>query len=684
MGPKGDGYPMAATHGLNGCWFLAWGRRSFALCGVLTLLAWLVAACPGPDRESADLGIQEQGIPVATHCNPISGDHCFLPWPSSFYLKKDSTSATGYRLNYAEKAMPATVAGKPLSVTRFNTLDGFSPASQILVFVKKGFGKDGFPGQEAIASSTLDTSLIQVLEMGTGARVPFWAELDANGKSDEVPGLIIRPAAPLKWNTRYVVVLRQGLKDAAGGALTAPSNFQKLASGKTGADPTLAAEAARLKDMFVFLEKQKMPAKDLVLAWDFHTASQAGVQSNLVNMLQTAWVQMPAGGPPFTITKVEEQSAQSEQHLMRVVHGTFQVPSFLESDSADAWLKLDALGRPQFRGAQSFAFRINIPRCAATATKPLPILFYGLGLFATLDEEMGDASMRSLAQKLCMVQVSTPWIGLSGDDLAAVIDQVVGKDFSNLPRITDRLQQAQVNMHMLVRLMMGSILKDSAMMQNSKAISDGVERYYLGISNGGIQGVAFAALNKDITTYALNVAGGLWSLMMQRSSNFASLSLMLAVKYPSALDRLILTSLSQHHWDFTDPATFAQNLVKSPLQGQPLKRVLLQEAKDDDQVPNLGTRYLARAAGLPLLTPYIDAVFGLTTQGQPLDSAYVQWNTYPSVKPATTNTPAPKAQASDSAHNNLRKLEPCIRQWTLLFVPGGKIYNTCDGACDPL
>ncbi len=37
------------------------------------------------------------------------------------------------------------------------------------------------------------------------------------------------------------------------------------------------------------------------------------------------------------------------------------VPSYLASDASNSWLKLDAKGKPVYRGLQSFAFRVHIP-----------------------------------------------------------------------------------------------------------------------------------------------------------------------------------------------------------------------------------------------------------------------------------------------------------------------------------
>jgi hypothetical protein len=282
-----------------------------------------------------------------------------------------------------------------------------------------------------------------------------------------------------------------------------------------------------------------------------------------------------------------------------------------------------------------------------------------------------------------MVTVVTPWIGMTLEDLPEIVTQIITKDFSNMPRITDRLQQAQVNAHCLVRLLRGDFNRDSSMLVGGKPVTDGKQVYYLGISNGGNQGVALAALSRDIERFVFNVSGGVWAVMIQRSSNFYALDVLLKRRFPAALDRALLISISQTLWDYTDPITFAPHLLGAPLPGLSPKKVILQESRYDDQVPNIATRLIARAAGLPLLRPEVEQVYGLTGKPGPLDSAYAQWNTDPSVKPPETDTPAPKPKPDDSAHFRVRKLETWTKQTEAFLRPGGKVQNFCDGACDP-
>src|SRR5439155_19077121 len=139
---------------------------------------------------------------------------------------------------------------------------------------------------------------------------------------------------------------------------------------------------------------------------------------------------------------------------------------------------------------------------------------------------------------------------------------------------------------------------DPALQINGKAVTDGSEVYYYGISDGGIQGGAFMALSEDITRGALNVPACEWSLLIQRSSDFASLQQILDVELPDPLEQQFLLALVQFEFDYTDPASFAPHLLASPLPNSPAKQLLVQEAIGDAQVSNVGTRVLVRTIGL--------------------------------------------------------------------------------------
>ena len=144
-------------------------HRLLELLSFVLMTLALCAACGDPEAPP----VPDAGPAQPASCNPLSADHCMLPWPSTFYLKKDTTTQTRYRLAYSKQVMPLNKDGVQVDTARFNQPDGFSFGSQMLVHFKQGISPKGLPGQDALATSLGAKSLIWLLEYSTGARVPL-------------------------------------------------------------------------------------------------------------------------------------------------------------------------------------------------------------------------------------------------------------------------------------------------------------------------------------------------------------------------------------------------------------------------------------------------------------------------------------------------------------------------------
>ncbi|MFC4016356.1 hypothetical protein ACFOW4_00105 [Micromonospora sp. GCM10011542] len=80
---------------------------------------------------------------------------------------------------------------------------------------------------------------IVLIDTRTGARQPYWAELDATAADrPDRQALIIRPARNLAENTRYAVGLRR-LRTATGAPVAPSATFTLLRAPTPPADPAL-------------------------------------------------------------------------------------------------------------------------------------------------------------------------------------------------------------------------------------------------------------------------------------------------------------------------------------------------------------------------------------------------------------------------------------------------------------
>jgi hypothetical protein len=636
----------------------------------LVLVAFLAAAGAACGSEPVP------EIPAG--CNPISLDSCNLPYPSAFYQVADATSPTGVRTQFPAGFLPNS-DGVPFDPRRLADADGASPATPIVVYFKEGIGVTNLPTLDRMDESVASTSRI-VLTDAAGTRVPFFVELDVNSVDDDhdQQALIIRPLYRLEPATRYVVAVRGDVTNRAGLPLQAPQPFRTLRDRGS----TSRAEVKALKDhyeeVFTILAGVGVARAEIVLAWDFVTASDESITAGLLALRADALARVAAGGYGYTIDEVRENP---DTLLMRQVIGTFEVPWYLEGEGATATLALGADGQPAFQGVRSTPFAMNVPACAATATGPVRVLIFGHGLFGTGQNEIDSAYHHQLDNDLCTIEIAANWLGLTLEDRATTVPQVL-LDVSQVFLITDKLMQAQVDFLALTKLIKGS-LKDDAVLTienqpGGTPVTDVSELYYYGCSNGAIQGSTFMGLSPDVERGVLNVGGGPWSQLMQRSSGFSVLAAAFYILYPNNADQQLLIALWQSYFDPVDPVTWAAHAIRAPMAGLAPKRILVQEAEGDALVPNVGTRYLARTLGVSGLDPLVAPPFDLPVEAGPLASGYTQWDIQPTPLPADVNTPP----EDNPAHSNVRKLPDLVRQLDAFFRPDGAVVQTCpDGGC---
>jgi hypothetical protein len=92
--------------------------------------------CATPEvHEREPLCVLDDAPPI---CDVLVAAKCLLPYPSSFFLRPDPSTPTGYRLAYDIMAMPANKDGVHVDPSEWNTLDGFSPGPLIQAFFPAG------------------------------------------------------------------------------------------------------------------------------------------------------------------------------------------------------------------------------------------------------------------------------------------------------------------------------------------------------------------------------------------------------------------------------------------------------------------------------------------------------------------------------------------------------------------
>ncbi len=699
--------------------------RSLARSLVVSLA--LVSACSTPapvtdsdagsDASTTDTGptMPDTGVdaaaPYPSFCENLSGVHCLLPFPSSRFLETDATTRTGRRVAFPIEAMPYNARNTPLDPAGYNRFDGFSPATSLVAAFQGGdIDPANLVDERHIGDSVQDSSPTLIFEVQgtTLTRVHHFAEIDLfeHADPDRRP-LFLRPAARLRPETRYIVAVRH-LQHPGGAAIAPSAYFQALRDDMPLAEASdIESRRAGFEDIFDLLTAAGVQRSELQLAWDFWTASDESITSDMLTVRDRGLEALTADGTSCTVTSSTDDV---DTHVFRRIQGTVRVPLFIGGTDAtsdeDCLLVRDANGLPTRNTTTpsvDVPFIISIPRSVQTSLMADGdagrLLEYGHGLLGSRDESQ-SGWLGEFADQSQLVVVAVDWWGLSEEDIPRATGSI--GNLSRLPATSERLAQGLFNFLAIVR----SLIVDGQCQQlpelhiNGHLVFDPAERYYHGNSQGGIMGTTLAGISTDITRFGIGVGGMAYSLMIPRSIDG---ELYVGLMYNNYRHDGLVASLnwvmSQAQWDVTDPSSFASHVRSSPLPCSlpectggltPLHHVAYQIGRDDAQVPNASAAFAARSmldtAGemLPLMSdathtsPFVP--FGLPTTSGPVESALTVF-----LIPGTVALPIGAVIPADDtpAHEGVRRSPAAQAQLDRFFHPDGMVEQTCDGPCDP-
>jgi hypothetical protein len=181
------------------------------------------------------------------------------------------------------------------------------------------------------------------------------------------------------------------------------------------------------------------------------------------------------------------------------------------------------------------------------------------------------------------------------------------------------------------------------------------------------------------------VPGGSWSNLLPRSTVYGPIKTFIDARYPDPLIQQQFLALLQGRFDHTDGVNLATLAFRDPLPDAPRgRRLILQEAIGDCQVPNFATRILSNAFGARQLTPAVETVFGLTATTSPSDApaALAQFELPENLRrytPPDTNT---IPTTDNNTHSDSVGTTAALAQLRAL-MRDGTITQPCMGTCNP-
>lgn len=585
-------------------------------------------AAPGLDTAGdSDVGPALDNPWGHPDCDPIHPGHCALPWPSSHHLQADAATQTGYRLRLGKTTLPVS-NGQPIDPMPYERLDGFSVATSLLMRWPN-LDASGLATEDHIELSVVKDAAIVWLEIGADGKVarhvPYFAELDAQEADPKKQALCVRPGVILKPATRYVIGVR-ALKDKAGAAFLPAPAFIALRDGNT-AGTVLQARQSRFEEIFAFLAGEGVAKAQLLLAWDFTTASDGAIHGALLKMRKDAFAATGVDGPELKVTEVVKYSLEDSVDIAMQVSGTMHVPSFLKKiqihGSDVPVLDRDADGMPVQNGWEDRPWYLRVPRVALTG-KPMALLQYGHGLNGH-PLEAASGYLGKIANDNAMMPYSAFMRGMSEPEVLSVV--LAASDIDQIVGMFDKLQQGMIEWLMLQRAMKQRLAGLEVIQKNGIQI-DAKQMYYFGNSQGGIYGGTVVALSQDVTRADLGVPGSNYSLLLQRSTDFDGFFKIIREVIPDTMDQAVLLQAIQLLWDSTDPVTHYRHLSLEPYPDTPSHAVLMDPAKGDHQVSVMSNEILARSdLGVKLMHGWGKPVALVAAQAFPyVGSGMVLWD----------------------------------------------------------
>ena len=597
--------------------------------------------CAAPKAQATTVAAAK-----ASRCEFVAdgAGRCLLPYPSNWYTKPDSSSATGRRVNFDKASTVAAGTlespGATFDPKEWNRNDGFSPTSKIVVNIPGLVSSSGdtSAAREAIAANSgwptigsigdysLSTASVVLVDEATGARVPVWAELDSTVEGADTP-LLIHPARALTEGHTYAVGLA-GLKNASGALVAAPATFRLYRDSTLTGTPIVEARRDQFNTIFTALGTAGVERSKLQLAWDFTVSSTTSLTGRMLAIRNNAFAQLgdtnladlvPTGSSPaFTVTSVTNDV---NSKVARRVEGKFTVPCYLTTVNGvpcgvgSVYNYAPGAGpdaTPVQNGTYQASYRCEIPRSAFSDRTPngdavpaRPVI-YGHGLLGGRGEVGSDAQV-DFADQYGYIYCATDESGFASEDVITALGALIY--LGNFQKMADRTQQGMLNGLFLGRALVNSGgMRANAAFQDSKGNSliSGSRLFYDGNSQGGILGGLLTSIAPDFDRSVLGVNGMTYSTLLDRSTDFQGYLVAYKSGYKDALNRSLGLAMLQDIWDRAEPSGYVNHMTNNPLPNTPSHQVMMQVGLGDFQVHNITADTEARSIGASIYSPIAD------------------------------------------------------------------------------
>ena len=623
-------------------------------------------------------------VPQEEGCDNINPLHCMFPFPSSAFLTLDSSTVTGYRVNYTKTSLPNSGISGNVEIPGINRLDGMSPSTQILTSFEEDPVLAGIANQSSIGKSLELNHSTVLINLETGEKMPHWVELDARTDNRGPTILYIRTLKGLDHNTAYGVGI-SGLTNSTGSLINPSLAFQALIDGNYTDAADIESRSEEFENLFASLGSLGYERHNLQAAWNFHTASTESIIGGMLHMRGDALTRLGDEGIGCNVTSSEDDYGDDNITFRRIT-GTITTPQYLlNPETPPSLMSRDSNGTPLFTGYSEVPFTVVIPKILADEAREGPLVVFGHGFMGNGQSTISGGA-REWTQAYNVSFIATDLYGWSSSDYDTVMNMLVKPFYFEYQ--ADRLQQAVINKISMIRTIKGVCSDIPELYDEEQKLVNTDEVYYMGYSLGGIYGPTIIALSPDIDRGVLWVGGSGFSSMVERSTNYDQFEIIFnsVLGYESRNDRAIMISVAQQLWDSTDPETYLPfigdgeiNMSSGDSVTLGPNTILTIHSANDAQVPMLSSDRASRTAQIPVLSNSTRLPYGLEILDAPIvGSALVYFDgNFPEVPESNI---APPQSSHSLAHNLIAPVKE-VNDMVFGFLFTGIVSNTCGTIC---
>jgi dienelactone hydrolase len=517
-------------------------------------------ACPAPDKPAT---LSDDG------CTHLAYEG-LAPYPSNHHTVADSSTATGIRLALDPTEAPLTKNGEPAVPTELLAgFDGFSRLAPVVLAFTAPVG----PLEERADGPEDPIFLLDT----TGNIAPSRLTISEDGLT-----VTLWPDATLSAATLHASIIQSSLP--TGNCFSAGETFADPAELETA---QAAAEALGASPAAAVPFTTRSMENELAL----YTA----LQTRLPNLIEEDAVNMTLND-----CAIEDFSGYCDTGTSFAGFGTVTLPKFQADDGA---FKTDNNELVE-QGSEDLSFYLLVPENARMTPAPIAILQHGLGGDKDAMVWMARALVDAGYAVVAINAVAHGDRPHEGSPTTAFF----GIDFDrwHVEAARDNIRQTAID-HM-------GLLEALSQQAFDGFSIDFSNRSYVGQSLGAIIGANSCALNPSLDRCVLNVPGGRLVEIIRANTGYAAL-LNIFFELPKQERELeLFSALAQGIVDEGDPAIMAPRILSE----SPARPVLVQEATEDETIPNQTTEVMARSMGIPLLLPSIEEITGMETESMPV------------------------------------------------------------------